>query len=87
MDGTKSLRQPTPGSKKHRPAIEYMHSHNGLIEKLISMSYKTVNTQKLKVLGLYTHASMISKVQSLYFLVYTTSTKLNLVGVSGLNME
>ena len=36
MDGTKSLRQPTPGSKKHRPAIECMHSHNGLIDKIIS---------------------------------------------------
>ena len=36
MDGTKSLRQPTPGSKKHRPAIEYMHSHNGLNEIIIN---------------------------------------------------
>ena len=54
MAGTKSLRQPTPGSKKHRPAIEYMHSHNGLTEKIISNVIQDSKYANSKFLG-YIH--------------------------------
>ena len=44
MAGTKSLRQPTPGSKKHRPAIEYMYKYDGfqIPNKVIQDSKYTI---------------------------------------------
>ena len=50
MAGILLLRQPSPGSVKHRPAIEYMNYHNGLIEIINNVIQDSKYTKTLRLL-------------------------------------